>query len=71
MKVLYDQRFDIADIVLTSSELSNLTSEVVGEDIVLDFCGDQLVRIEVQRASKHLDSELLKSAKVFKGKVSV
>lgn len=69
MKIRYDKRFDIADTLL-SSELSELMSEIVREDIILDFSGDVLVRIEVQRASRHLKPALLKAAEVYSGVTS-
>ena len=69
MRILYDKRFDIADILL-GDDRAELTSEMVGEDIVLDFAGEKLVRIEVQRASQHLDLDLLENASVYESKVS-
>ncbi len=61
MKLIYDATHDIADIVL-SDDLDDLTSEVVRDDLVLDFAGDVLVRIEVQEASRHLPADLLATA---------
>lgn len=69
MKILYDKRFDIADIEL-GNDRAELTSEMVREDIILDFAGDTLARIEVQRASHHLEQGLLKNALVYEGEVS-
>ena len=50
MKVRYDKKFDIADIIL-SDDLTEITSEVVRDDFVLDFTGEVLVRIEAYRST--------------------
>ncbi|GEM_PF-5843998 len=68
MKIRYDKKFDIADIIL-SDDLAELTSEIVRDDFVLDFAGDVLVRIEVQQASQHLDQHILKTAEVYQDTV--
>lgn len=68
MKVRYDKKFDIADVIL-SDDLMEITSEVVRDDFVLDFAGEVLVRIEVQQASQHLDAHLLKGAEAYRSTV--
>ncbi|MBI2885691.1 MAG: DUF2283 domain-containing protein [Chloroflexi bacterium] len=68
MKVRYDRKFDIADIIL-SDDLAGLTSELVRDNFVLDFAEEILVRIEVQQASQHLDSRLLEGAETYQSTV--
>ena len=60
MRVVYEERTDVVTIYFLS-ERTQVTSELVDEDIILDFAeGGRLAAIEIIGASERLDLAVLK-----------
>lgn len=65
MKISYDPKADAAYIYFLKDKKSTRTEEI-GEGLLVDYHGDELVGIEILDASKKLPQEEMKSITVVK-----